>query len=1116
MHRVSCRQQGHILDLNLLIGGTIQSALTRKGVHNPPNPPLPRTQCLNPSTFSVPPLDGSLTLPEIHDWHFHNSPDHPLFQFPEDDGSVRTISWAEAVRAIHRAGRILQKDIRYDGNKIPIVGILASADYITYYTVLMGVIRLGYAVFFISPRNSAAAVTHLLSKTGTNHLLIGPEQSMTDLAEESIRSLQESGFPPPALSTIPDFDTLYPAKIEFDFEFLPPVKFDMDAPACLTHSSGSTAFPKPLEFTHYRFLVQCLAPWFGEVDKIGLRFSTHSIPMFHGMGMSVIAWAASCGLTITNFKPRSPSTPISAGSVIQAATATNSDVLFCVPMFVEEWARDPEVLNWLRGTKGIASKLFGGGPMSPQAGNILTDNGVPVYTTYGIGECGGIMTPLFPKFSARDWASFEFTPNIKPHFVHDEETGNSHVYIVANPYHVPNVLDTIIDGKPAYNTKDWLTPHPTKPGYWRIVDRVDNQIIHSTGEKTNPGPLEIILSHDPHVQAAIMFGRGKFNAGVLVEPHAQYAFDPSDSEKLAAFRNTIWPSVEKMNEYAPQHSRIFKEMILVASPSKPFEFTAKLSMKRQTILGKYEEEIEALYARVDATTQAELAPPSSWDEDSTLAFVRTVVNKVLKKPAGDSVDIFHQGCDSLQATWIRNSLIHALKETSKADVRSISSSFVYQHPTILALSSALSSLASSASSALPTPLTSDAKVSEMLAMVEKYSSSFPTHTPASGSTAPAKHTVLLTGSTGGLGASLLAKLVGSPDVVKVYAVNRESRDGKKTLVERQREVLNERGYDVGIVESPKVVFVEADLGKSEIGNVFTEGMFEEIRSSVTHVIHNAYRVDWNLSLTSFEPHIRALKNLISLSLSSPCPTPPTLLFTSSIGVLRTPAAYPEGPIKETPVPPTSALENGYAQSKWVCERLLEVASSRTPLRSIVVRVGQITGSPSGAWNTGEWFPSLVKSSVQLGALPDSDKDVSWIPADTAADHLVTFALTSAPSESNHTTLHLTHPYPTSLRTLLAPLSNTLSLPLIPFAEWVARLEASKPGEGRENPALALLPFYQNAAREEKREAFEAFGVVRMDTSRARGLIGQAETKRLGEEDVLSWVEYWRRIGFIPV
>ena len=37
-----------------------------------------------------------------------------------------------------------------------------------------------------------------------------------------------------------------------------------------------------------------------------------------------------------------------------------------------------------------------------------------------------------------------------------------------------------------------------------------------------------------------MFGRGRFNPGVIIDPKPEFAFDPEDQEKLAEFRNKIW------------------------------------------------------------------------------------------------------------------------------------------------------------------------------------------------------------------------------------------------------------------------------------------------------------------------------------------------------------------------------------------------------------------------------------------------------------------------------------------------------------------------------------------------------------------------------------------------
>lgn len=82
--------------------------------------------------------------------------------------------------------------------------------------------------------------------------------------------------------------------------------------------------------------------------------------------------------------------------------------------------------------------------------------------------------------------------------------------------------------------------------------------------------------------------------------------------------------------------------------------------------------------------------------------------------------------------------------------------------------------------------------------------------------------VLITGTTGSLGCYLLATLLSSPDIRRVYALNRRSRHGLK---DRQRNALTERGLDGGIVESTKLVLLVGDIAKSMMGlpvDVYTE------------------------------------------------------------------------------------------------------------------------------------------------------------------------------------------------------------------------------------------------------------------------------------------------------
>ena len=48
----------------------------------------------------------------------------------------------------------------------------------------------------------------------------------------------------------------------------------------------------------------------------------------------------------------------------------------------------------------------------------------------------------------------------------------------------------------------------------------------------------------------------------------------------------------------------------------------------------------------------------------------------------------------------------------------------------------------------------------------------------------------------------------------------------------------------------------------------------------------AWRVDFNLTVASFESNLRATRNLIDLSLTSPYKEAPRLVFIGSIGVIR--------------------------------------------------------------------------------------------------------------------------------------------------------------------------------------------------------------------------------------
>lgn len=68
-----------------------------------------------------------------------------------------------------------------------------------------------------------------------------------------------------------------------------------------------------------------------------------------------------------------------------------------------------------------------------------------------------------------------------------------------------------------------------------------------------------------------------------------------------------------------------------------------------------------------------------------------------------------------------------------------------------------------------------------------------------------------------------------------------------------------------------------------------------------------------------------------------------------------------------------ALGSGYGESKWVAERILDVARMETALDAVIARVGQLCGNTrNGFWSPTEWFPAMVLASRTTGCVPLAD------------------------------------------------------------------------------------------------------------------------------------------------
>jgi hypothetical protein len=108
--------------------------------------------------------------------------------------------------------------------------------------------------------------------------------------------------------------------------------------------------------------------------------------------------------------------------------------------------------------------------------------------------------------------------------------------------------------------------------------------------------------------------------------------------------------------------------------------------------------------------------------------------------------------------------------------------------------------------------------------------------------------------------------------------------------------------------------------------------------------------------------------------------------------------------------------------------------------------------------------------------------------------------------------------------IIQHISDALNVPVVPYNEWLARLEASPATDEalHRNPALHLVGFYRVSAPPSDEKGIqdrEAMGMAMYETKKT---VSDAPSLRpqtlpqLGKYDVNLWIGYWRSKGVLDL
>jgi len=314
--------------------------------------------------------------------------------------------------------------------------------------------------------------------------------------------------------------------------------------------------------------------------------------------------------------------------------------------------------------------------------------------------------------------------------------------------------------------------------------------------------------------------------------------------------------------------------------------------------------------------------------------------------------------------------------------------------------------------------------------------------------------ILLTGSTGFLGAHLLRELLDTT-TARVWCLVR-ARDAAHA---RQRIADAVARYGLPGLPADRVVPLPGDLASPGLG--LSPGEFRDLARSTDIIYHAGAIVNFIYPYEELRAAnvtgTREVIRLAGLARGIPVHYVSTTAVLAGLGVLGVREVT-----EDTPLTHADRLRVGYVETKFVAEELLRNAG-RAGLPVAIYRPLDIVGSRrTGVWNTATEMCALIRFMTDTGLAPDIDLPLDFVPADTCA---AAIRHISSLEGATGRTYHLASPEHALLGSLVDRLrEHGFRISEVPFGTWVSELlqyAARHPS----HPMTPFLPLFIDRDRE---------------------------------------------------
>ena len=599
------------------------------------------------------------TLPELLAWRVSHTPQAAAYRhFDTASQAWVTLDWAQVAQRVSQWSAALQAMDLPQGARVSIL----LPNGLDAVSIDLATLAQGGAPVPLHAIDNPASIAYILSDSAVSLLVV---QSVSQW-----QAIAGVGADLPALRAVVVCDNDVPAASATSAAAGPQllslhdwlaaghaatapahgaVAPQADDLAAIVYTSGTTGKPKGVMLTHrnvmsnVKAVMSVIQP---RADDVFLSFlplshtfertAGYYLPMAAG---ACVVYARSVALLSEDLRKVRPTVLISVPRIYERVQARLQEVLATSPLKARLFAWT-EAVGWRRFCRqqGLAvpaspwsvfdalawpllDKLAaqpllaqfggrlrvavsGGAPLSPAVARCFLGVGMPLVQGYGMTETSPVVACNLP--SDNDPATVgRALPGV------EVRIGENRELQVRGPSVMKGYLNRPEDTAKTLSLEGWLgtgDQAAIEDGRIRILGRIKEIIVTSTGEKVPPGDLEQALTGDPLFEQAFVLGEQRpFIAAVVVmnpQVWAQLAqslqLDPKDPASLQS-PEAVKAALARIQQAAASfpHYAVPRKVCLTLEPwtVENTMMTPTLKLKRNNLMSRFAAEIERLYAR---------------------------------------------------------------------------------------------------------------------------------------------------------------------------------------------------------------------------------------------------------------------------------------------------------------------------------------------------------------------------------------------------------------------------------------------------------------------------------------------------------------------------------------